>query len=175
MKTPCLLVMSLAVACAGCDTSAGSAAKGSIRVEMRLIDAGGIGASVGSVRLTDGIDGLLLTTRLSGLPPGAHGFHFHQNPDCGAADVDGRMTAGGAAGEHFDPAQTGRHAGPDGDGHAGDLRSLMVAPSGRASTAMTAARLKLADLNGSALMIHADRDDYAGSPGGVRIACGVVG
>ena len=45
---------------------------------------------------------------------------------------------------------------------------------------VVAARLKMTDLAGHALMIHAGGDDYSDKPeklggGGKRIACGVIG
>lgn len=144
------------------------------KVEINLIDPKGIGAMIGSVELSDTAGGLMLMPALTGLPPGESGFHFHQNPDCGPAMKDGAMTAGEAAGEHYDPDGTGKHAGPGGPGHAGDLPRLVVTPDGKASTPLSVARLKVAELKNRALIIHAENDNYADAPGGARIACGVV-
>ncbi len=145
-----------------------------LKAEIHLINDKGVGESVGVVRITDSPNGAVLTPDLKGLPPGAHGFHIHQNPDCGARMKDGKMTAGEAAGPHFDPAQTGKHAGPVGEGHAGDLPQLVATADGKATTALTARRLQLADLKNRSLMIHAEGDNYADKPGGARIACGVI-
>jgi len=90
------------------------------------------------------------------------------------------MTAGMAAGGHFDPANTKKHLGPDAmGGHKGDLPVLKVAADGTATGLLLAPHLKLADLAGHALMIHAGGDNYADQPkplggGGARIACGVI-
>ena len=89
------------------------------------------------------------------------------------------MTPGEAAGPHWDPDKAGKHGSPKGDGHRSDLPLLRVGKDGSASTAVTAPRLKLADLEGKALMIHAGGDNYSDKPkplggGGARIACGVV-
>ncbi|MGX2033109.1 MULTISPECIES: superoxide dismutase [Cu-Zn] SodC [Methylocaldum] len=145
-----------------------------IRVEMNKIDETGIAESIGSVVAADTAAGLKLTPDLRGLPPGPHGFHVHEFPDCGAKEKDGKPVAGLAAGNHFDPKKTGKHAGPVGDGHAGDLPVLNVASDGTAQEAVTAKRLRVADLKGRSLMIHAEDDNYADKPGGARIACGVV-
>jgi Cu-Zn family superoxide dismutase len=89
------------------------------------------------------------------------------------------MQAGMAAGNHFDPKQTGKHMGPDGDGHRGDLPVLKVDASGNATEVMFVLRLGLDDIRGRALMIHEGGDNYSDQPkplggGGARIACGTV-
>ncbi|MDO9453093.1 MAG: superoxide dismutase family protein [Stagnimonas sp.] len=145
-----------------------------IIVPITLISEKGLGADAGTVAVSETAAGLQLKTHLKGLPPGDHGFHVHQNPDCGAKDKAGKMTAGEAAGEHFDPAQTGKHSGPDGMGHAGDMPRLTVAADGTATATLIAPRLKLVEVKGRSLMVHAEPDDYAGKPGGARIACGVL-
>lgn len=151
-----------------------------ITVPMFKISDGGLGEKIGTVRLFDGNGGLNVQTRLTALPPGQHGFHVHEAGDCGPTAKDGRTGAGLAAGGHYDPHGTGKHEGPTGHGHAGDLPLLMVGADGSAKTKMKAEHLKVADLRGRALMIHAGGDNYADQPqplggGGARIACGVIG
>lgn len=153
---------------------AASASSTEIIIPMMLISEKGIGADAGTVAISETAAGLQLKTNLKGLPPGDHGFHVHQNADCGAKDKAGKMTAGEAAGEHFDPAQTGKHAGPDGMGHAGDMPRLTVASDGTATATLIVPRLKLTEVKGRSLMVHAEPDDYAGKPGGARIACGAL-
>jgi superoxide dismutase, Cu-Zn family len=41
-----------------------------------------------------------------------------------------------AAGGHYDPANTGKHLGPLGEGHRGDLPALTVEPDGSATKVM---------------------------------------
>jgi Cu-Zn family superoxide dismutase len=149
-------------------------------VSMNLIAADGGGAPVGTIELEDSSGGLVLKPNLKGLPPGAHGFHLHVKPSCAPGEQDGKMAAGIGAGGHFDPHETHKHLGPDAaDGHQGDLPVLKVADDGSATEVLTAPHLKLADMIGHALMIHAGGDNYADQPkplggGGARIACGVV-
>lgn len=148
-------------------------------VTMHAIGADGIGSAIGTVQLADGAQGLVLTTDLRGLPPGAHGFHVHEQPDCATLTKDGKPVAGLGAGGHYDPTHSGHHAGPDGAGHAGDLPLLTVAADGSASGSLTASRLRLADVENRALIIHAGGDNYSDDPkplggGGARIACGVI-
>jgi Cu-Zn family superoxide dismutase len=148
-------------------------------VQMNLITEQGIGKQIGVITISDGPKGLVFTPKLSGLTPGLHGFHVHQNPDCSPAMKDGKMVAGLAAGGHHDPAGIGRHEGPAGAGHLGDLPALTVGTYGDATTAVVAPRLKMADVMGRSLMIHAGGDNYADQPqplggGGARLACGVI-
>ncbi len=56
---------------------------------------------------------------------------------------------------------------------------LTVDEGGKATAPVVAPRLKLADLTGRALMIHAGGDNYSDQPeklggGGARIACGMA-
>lgn len=148
-------------------------------VQMNLIDERGIGKSIGTVVLADSARGLEITPTLSGLTPGFHGFHVHEKPDCGPGVKDGKLQAGIAAGAHYDPAGTGRHEGPDGKGHMGDLPAITVGEDGKSSTLVLARRLKLSDVKGRSLMIHAGGDNYSDAPaplggGGGRVACGVI-
>ena len=148
-------------------------------VTMNLINELGIGKSIGTITITEGPKGLVLTPKLTELTPGLHGFHVHQNPDCGAGTKDGKQVPGLAAGGHYDPAGTGKHEGHEGMGHLGDLPSLTVGADGTASTAVIAPRLKMSDVKGRSLMIHAGGDNYSDQPaplggGGARVACGVV-
>jgi len=153
---------------------------GDITINMYAISNAGVGKMIGKIRAVDSTEGLLLVPNLHlpGAKAGQHGFHLHENPSCGAKGPNGKTGAGLAAGGHFDPQHTGHHEGPYGKGHLGDLPSLAFDASGNAYTAVTAPRLKVADLWGHALVIHAGGDNYADNPplggGGARIACGVI-
>ncbi len=175
-----LKILALAVSAAALLAAAGARAE-EITVPIHAIDAQGVGQEIGSVKAEDGTGGLILTPTLSGLGPGPHGFHLHEKPDCGPAEKDGQMTAGLAAGGHLDPQKTGKHAGPLGEGHLGDLPLIEIGADGMAASkeSLVAPRLKVADLHGHALVIHAKGDSYSDQPqplggAGGRVACGVV-
>jgi Cu-Zn family superoxide dismutase len=164
------LVLALAPAAAFADT---------VTIPMRLITDQGIGSPIGFVRAEDETGGVKLTPELAGLPPGPHGFHLHDKPSCQPAEKDGRTQAGLAAGGHWDPQGTGKHLGPGGGGHKGDLPVLQVGPDGTAKAPVEVSGLAVSDLKGHALMIHAGGDNYSDQPqplggGGARIACGLV-
>lgn len=140
----------------------------------------GFGNKVGRVQLEDTEYGLLITPDLAGLQPGLHGLHVHQNPDCGPANKDGEVISGGAACGHYDPKDTDQHTGPYGGGHLGDLPNVMVEPDGSVSIPVLAPRVKVADVKGRSLMVHAGADRYSGhiqhshGKGGTRMYCGVI-
>ncbi len=137
------------------------------------------GTEVGMVTLTNRADGkVVILAQVANLTPGFHGLHIHEAGAC-EAPFD-------SAGGHFNPAGT-VHAE-----HAGDLPALLVNADGTGELMVVTDRFVLEDLldaDGSAVMIHANPDNYAhiperyGSPdeqtleggdGGDRVACGVV-
>ena len=85
---------------------------------------------------------------------------------------NGQPAAGMAAGGHYDPV-------PRATGHKGDMPVLTVDASGKATKAVTAPHLTVADVMGRSIMIHSGGDNYSDQPaplggGGARIACGVA-
>ena len=83
-------------------------AQADITVQMNIVDEKGIGESVGEVVISETQYGVIFSPSLVGLPPGLHGFHVHENPNCEPKDKDGKMVAALAAGGHYDPASTKR-------------------------------------------------------------------
>ncbi|MHB8248743.1 MAG: superoxide dismutase [Cu-Zn] SodC [Acidithiobacillus sp.] len=154
------------------------AAAADIVVPMNLVDEKGLGKAAGQVIISESRYGLVFTPALTGLAPGLHGFHVHQNPDCGPKEKDGKMIAALAAGGHYDPEKSNRHGTPWGDGHLGDLPPLFVDSNGNAAQPVLAPRLVISDLKGRSLVVHAGGDNHADHPaplggGGNRQVCGI--
>lgn len=152
-----------------------------LKAEMHKVTPTGPGEAVGTVTISVGSGGAAIKTALKGLPPGPHGFHIHQNGSCDpTTPAGGQPVPAGAAGGHYDPQNTGKHEGPHGSGHLGDLPVLEVGADGTANAALTAPHIKdVAGLKGKSVMIHAGGDTYSDQPqplggGGARIACGVI-
>ena len=127
--------------------------------------------NIGQIEFEDSQYGLLIKPNLKQLPPGLHGFHIHEHPNC----KDHAMKAG----SHFDPQHTNKHLGPYQDGHMGDLPVLFVDAKGEANIPMLAPRLNLEKIQNHAIMIHENGDNYDDVPsplggGGARIACGII-
>ena len=136
------------------------------------------GVEVGTATFVESTHGQVrVTVTARNLPAGDHGMHIHAVGRC-----DGPLFT--SAGSHFNPhgQQHGLQtsAGP----HAGDLPNLVVNATGSGSIDMTVARFtvhegltSVFDADGSALVIHASRDDGITDPtgnSGDRIACGVL-
>lgn len=154
-------------------------AQADMSAQMNLLDAQGKGKPVGQVVVSETPYGVVFTPSLTGLPAGLHGFHVHENPSCDPLEKDGKMMPALAAGAHYDPASSKHHGAPWGDGHLGDLPALYVDAAGNANNPVLAPRLKLADLQGRSLMIHAAGDNHADHPapvggGGARLVCGLL-
>ena len=151
-----------------------------VTVTINAITAEGVGPIIGTVAFQDTSKGLKIWPNLRSLTKGRHGFHIHENADCGAREKDSKPVVGLAAGGHFDPDNVGKHEGPKGMGHLGDLPVLYVDDKGRATRTSFAPRLETSDLlEGRAIVIHAGGDNYLDQPvplggGGARVGCGVV-
>ena len=160
-------------------TLVGYAAAQQTVVEIRAAGTSGPGAVLGTVTITATPYGTLFTPNLSGLTSGVHGFHVHEHASCAPMEKDGKPVPGLGAGGHYDPAKTGKHLGPYGEGHLGDLPPLVVDTQGKSTLPVLAPRLKIADVKGRSLMVHAGGDNFSDQPeplggGGARIACGVI-
>ena len=162
----------------GCASTLPTTGLNTKSVTVNAVTAQGIGANIGQIQLVDSPAGLVINTNLSQLPPGPHGFHIHEKGSCAPAEKDGKMGAAIAAGGHFNPKAVAHHGTPL-TGHMGDLPILQVQTDGTAKVNLIAPRLKLADVQGLAIMVHAGGDNYSDDPkplggGGDRIACGVI-
>jgi Cu-Zn family superoxide dismutase len=147
-------------------------------ITMNSVSETGVGTAVGQITVSETKYGLVFAPALTGMAPGVHGFHVHQNADCAAKEKDGKMVPALAAGGHYDPEKTNQHGTPWGNGHLGDLPPLIVNADGSANQPVLAPRLKMADMKGRSIMVHAGGDNHSDHPaalggGGARIACGV--
>jgi len=135
------------------------------------------GKEVGTAQLSQTPHGVLVSLTLKGIAAGEHAFHVHQTGKCEPPFT----TAGG----HFNPASK-KHGIMAADGpHAGDMPNLHIPADGNltievVNAAVTLDKDKPNSLykpEGTALIIHAGKDDYKTDPtgdAGGRIACGVI-
>lgn len=120
--------------------------------------------------------GIRLTGSVTGLEAGGtHGFHIHETGDCSAPDA---MSAGG----HFNPEDHEHGRRSQGEFHAGDMDNIEVGDNGLAEVDMLLTGVELGtggalDIDGKAVIVHVQADDYETQPtgdAGARVACGVI-
>lgn len=148
-------------------------------ITMNSVNNSGIGDTIGSIKASTSKYGAVFSPSLQGLQPGLHGFHVHENPNCMPKKKDEKMVPALSAGSHYDPNKSKKHNTSWGNGHLGDLPPMFVDLEGNANQPVLAPRLKLSDLKGRAVIIHAKGDNHSDKPkslggGGARVACGII-
>ena len=165
-----------AVALLGLALLQSAAAEDAATAKAALKDAKGQDVGVASLTQTPG--GVLIRLSVRGMPVGEHAFHIHAVGKCEPPDF-------ASAGGHFNPTSA-HHGIMSGPGHAGDMPNLHIPSDGSLeveilNTAVTLDKDKPNSVfhpGGTAVVIHAGKDDYTSDPAGnagARIACGVIG
>lgn len=172
MTRTTLLAAAAPLALAGCSTVADLPTErlGSATLTMAN------GTPVGTAQLlADGAQ-LSLVVALTGVAEGTHGLHLHTTGKCQAPDF-------ASAGGHLNPLDKD-HGSLDPDGsHLGDLPNIAIGANRSATLTADIAGPRarvlewIFDADGTAVVLHADADDYRTDPSGnagARIACGVL-
>ena len=119
---------------------------------------------------------LIISGEVSGLTPGAHGFHIHEHGNC--EDCHEGFTAEGG---HYNPTHV-MHGSLE-NGHVGDLGNIYADKNGNAKIFLKIQKININDDENEfsvlhrTVMIHANEDDLKTDPAGnsgVRILCGVI-
>lgn len=133
---------------------------------------GTMGANIsGTATFTVDGDQVTLSVTVSGVPEdGNHGFHIHENGDCG--------DMGNAAGSHWNP-EGNPHGAFDDGGHLGDVGNIAI-NGGNGTLTVTTDLWTVggggdSDVIGRAVMVHGGEDSQQpNADPGPRIACGVI-
>lgn len=118
--------------------------------------------------------GIKITTKVSGLKPGKHGFHIHEFGDLSAPDFT-------SAGGHFSPLKNEHGAPTAHNRHEGDMGNIEADENGNAVLEWTDDRVSFQGPNsilGRAVIVHENPDDYTTQPtgnAGGRVAGGIIG
>jgi Cu-Zn family superoxide dismutase len=170
-----MIAVAVLAACGGQARGPEGAKLPDVTANASLFDSSG--ARVGVASFSNGDGNTMMGISVTGLAPGNHGMHIHENGTCTPPTFE-------SAGGHFNPASK-QHGllNPEGP-HAGDMPNLMVEADGSADTTMTVPASLLAEGPGSmvgtqkrAFVIHADPDDQKTDPSGnsgSRVVCGVI-
>jgi superoxide dismutase, Cu-Zn family len=134
------------------------------------------GRDLGILTLTQAGQGMRVSGRLAGLPPGQHAIHLHTTGRCDAPKFE-------SAGGHWNPTNAQHGTRAPGGPHLGDMPNITVGQDSSVAVEVTTPggtfrnQNALLDTDGAAVVIHAKPDDYRTQPSGDagdRIACGVV-
>jgi superoxide dismutase, Cu-Zn family len=127
----------------------------------------------GTVTFTQEMGGVRVVADVSGLKPGKHGFHIHQNGVCASPFT--------SAGDHLNPFNLEHSCPPEHLRHLGDLGSIQVGPDGKGHYNQVVDKISVVDphhlIVGKSVLVHAGPDDCKSQPSGGsgdRIACGVI-
>lgn len=145
-------------------------------VELNGAIIGMTGSDIGAWQLIDGPNGILMevTIEAGQLSPGWHGLHLHQVGDC--SDVGVFKRSGGHMGLIPEGHGILNPKGPE----AGDFPNIWAGADGAAGYETFAPLVEMSmidDEDGTALIIHANRDDHITQPiggAGARVACAVI-
>ena len=138
---------------------------------VNLINASG--QVIGTVTAAQTSGGVTLAISASGVSHGLHGLHVHT---VGRCDPPSFVSAG----DHWNPTSNEHGFNNPKGPHAGDLPNVSASSTGVISETVVLAATsfaQLADADGSALVIHAQADDYVTDPSGNsggRTACAVL-
>lgn len=172
MKRALPITLPFAIALAGCQTVDEAPNERLGQATLRLAS----GLPGGTAQLLASGSQVNISIAVVGLAPGIHGVHLHMTGSCEAPDFT-------SAGAHLNPAGhqhgTSNPAGP----HLGDLPNVTVGSDGTGTVSATLpgtpneVLAQLFDGDGTAVVVHANADDYRTDPSGNsggRIACGVL-
>ena len=170
--TRTLAIGTFAVALAACagqtpEPAPGAEAAAEPVATAELQDSTGKPVGVATFTTTDA--GATMAVSVSGLLPGRHGIHIHQNGNC-------TPPAFTTAGPHLNPASKQHGLENPRGPHAGDMPNLEVGGDGAADVTLPVASEVLRQ-TGGAVVIHADPDDQQTDPSGNsgdRLVCGVI-
>lgn len=142
-------------------------------------DGGTVEGTVTFEEIADG--GVTMTMTVEGASPGLHGFHIHQNGNCGRQDGDAAAPPGSGAGGHWN-VDGDPHAFPgDPEHHTGDMGNVNVDMDGNGSHTLTNTQWTVKEgqysVVGKAVIFHAGEDDGRTQPtgdAGARPGCGII-
>ncbi|RDK87106.1 superoxide dismutase family protein [Marinirhabdus gelatinilytica] len=145
-------------------------------VTLRL-DSKSNSNATGKVQFTETGGNVKMVAEISGLEPGTHAIHIHEEADCSAADAT-------SSGGHWNPTFEDHGKWGDADGyHKGDIGNFEADSDGNGSITMTTNEWCIGcdddtkNIIGKAIIVHKGADDFTSQPSGAagaRVSCGGI-
>ena len=140
----------------------------------QLSPASGSNAT-GSVTFEETNDGVRITVQATGISPGKHALHLHENGDCSAPDAT-------SAGGHWNPTNMPHGKRGSGQFHKGDIDNVEAKADSSVNyeeeiEGWTIGGPDSTNILNKAVILHQGADDFKSQPSGdagSRIACGVI-
>jgi Cu-Zn family superoxide dismutase len=130
----------------------------------------------GSITLKQTGNLVAMNAQLTGLAPGSHAIHIHENGDCSSDD-------GKSAGGHWNPTSEDHGKWGNEMHHSGDIGNMEADDQGNATIEFSTNKWCMGcdddnkDIMGKSFIVHATADDFTSQPSGAageRVACGVI-
>lgn len=130
----------------------------------------------GTVTFTEKEGKVFMSANFTGLTPGEHAIHIHENGDCSAEDAS-------SAGGHWNPTKEDHGAWEHKAFHKGDIGNLVADENGIASITKETdlwcinCEDETKNIVGKSIVVHKDADDMKSQPSGNagdRIGCGEI-
>ena len=147
-----------------------------LQTAMALISAKSNSAVSGTVSFTQKDGKVFMKADFTGLTPGKHAIHIHENGDCSAEDAS-------SAGGHWNTTNEDHGAWEHKAFHKGDLGNLEADENGIASITKETdlwcidCEDETKNIVGKSIVVHKDVDDMKSQPSGNagdRIGCGEI-
>ncbi|NND88875.1 MAG: superoxide dismutase family protein [Flavobacteriaceae bacterium] len=133
--------------------------------------------AVGKVVFTEENGMVKMEARISGLTPGTHAIHIHEEADCSAADAT-------SSGGHWNPTHEPHGKwGDEGGYHKGDIGNFEADADGNGMVSMETDQWCIGcdddtkNILGKAIIVHKGADDFTSQPSGAagaRVSCGGI-
>ena len=153
------------------------AEKESIKTIAVMMEAKSDSKVKGEVYFTQEDGRVRMEAKFSGLNPGTHAIHLHENSDCSSADG---MSTGG----HWNPTKEKHGKWGDAEGyHKGDIGNFEANSDGNGGITFETDEWCIGcgdenkDIIGRSVIVHEGKDDFVTQPtggAGGRVSCGGI-
>ena len=172
MKKIALYSVAIIAFAASCKSTGPEKEKDTKTLSLELQSKSGSNVK-GKIQFTQNDDVVKMVATMSGLKPGIHAIHIHENSDCSAAD-------GTSAGGHWNPTHKSHGKWGSASYHKGDIGNFNVGTDGKGTITFSTDEWCIGcedetkNIVGKSIIVHEGKDDFVTQPtgdAGGRVAC----